>query len=133
MAAEASAPATGGRSAARNNLGLAIAAVVLLVIAIAAGVLVLRFVADEWQRELRAWQVRLSIVADSRSAAVEDWLGRQFQEMAGLAENASLQLYMTQLAGGVPDAGDTDVAAAQAEYLQNLLEATATRAGFVGS
>jgi PAS domain S-box-containing protein len=131
MAAEASAPAIGGRSAARNSVGLAVAAVVLLVIAIAAGVLVLRFVADEWQRELRAWQVRLSIVADSRSAAVEDWLGRQFQEMAGLAENASLQLYMTQLAGGDPDAGDADVAAAQAEYLQNLLEATATRAGFV--
>jgi len=131
MAAEASGAPAGRGLAALSSIRLAVAAVVFVAVAIAGGVLVLRFVADEWQRELRGWQVRLGIVADSRFAAVEGWLGRQFQEMAGLAENASLQLYMTQLAGGGTDDGDADVAAAQAEYLQNLLEATATRAGFV--
>jgi PAS domain S-box-containing protein len=130
MAAETS-EATGKRSAARNNVRLAVAAAVLLAIAVAGGALVLRFVSGEWQREVRAWQVRMGIVADSRRAAVDGWLDRQFQELAGLAENASLQLYMTQLAEGAAGAEDADVAAAQAEYLQSLIEATAARAGFV--
>ena len=106
---------------------LLIAAAVLLVMAIAGGALIVRFVDSEWQRELRAWQVRLGIVADSRFAAVDDWLDRQFEELAGLADNASLQLYMTQLATSATNPDDADVADAQGEYLQNLVAATATR------
>jgi PAS domain S-box-containing protein len=113
-----------------SNIALIIAAGLLLLLAIGAGVLVVRFVAAEWQRELRDWQVRLGIVTDSRFAAIDEWLSRQFDEVASLADNASLQLYMTQLTeGGVE--GDQDVVDAQEEYLRNLLEATATRAGFV--
>jgi PAS domain S-box-containing protein len=107
------------------------AAAVLLVLAIGGAALIVRFVDSEWQRELRAWQVRLGIVADSRFAAVDDWLDRQFDELAGLADNASLQLYMTQLATSAANPDDADVADAQGEYLQNLIAATATRAGFV--
>ena len=110
---------------------LLIAAAVLLVMAIGGGALIVRFVDSEWQREVRAWQVRLGIVADSRFAAVDDWLDRQFDELAGLADNASLQLYMTQLATSATNPDDADVADAQGEYLQNLIAATATRAGFV--
>jgi PAS domain S-box-containing protein len=112
---------------------LLIAAAVLLVMAIGGAALIVRFVDSEWQRELRAWQVRLGIVADSRFAAVDDWLDRQFDELAGLADNASLQLYMTQLVTGATNPDDADVADAQGEYLQNLLAATATRTGFVDS
>jgi PAS domain S-box-containing protein len=112
-------------------LTLLIAAAVLLVLAIGGTALIERFVDSEWQRELRAWQVRLGIVADSRFAAVDDWLDRQFDELAGLADNASLQLYMTQLATSAANPDDADVADAQGEYLQNLIAATATRAGFV--
>jgi len=110
---------------------LLVAAAVLLVMAIGGAALIVRFVHSEWQRELRTWQVRLGIVADSRFAAVDDWLDRQFEELAGLADNASLQLYMTQLATSATNPDDADVADAQGEYLQNLLAATATRAGFV--
>jgi PAS domain S-box-containing protein len=131
MASDSIASPTGGRFATPGNLKLVIAAVLLLAVGIAGGVLVVRFVQDEWQRELRAWQVRLGIVADGRFAAVEDWLDRQFQEMAGLAENASLQLYMTQLASAGVSLEDDDVLAAQEQYLQNLIEATATRSAFV--
>ncbi len=109
------------------------AAAVLLVLSIGGAALIVRFVDSEWQRELRAWQVRLGIVADSRFAAVDDWLDRQFDELAGLADNASLQLYMTQLATSATNPDDTDVADAQGEYLQNLIAATATRAGFLDS
>jgi PAS domain S-box-containing protein len=131
MAAEISATATGDRPAASSNMKLAIATALLLLLAIAGGALFLRFVLSEGQRELRAWQVRLGIVADSRFAAVDEWLDRQFAAVAGLADNASLQLYMTQLAEGGASAEDADVAAAQEEYLRNLLEATAMQAGFV--
>src|SRR5262249_19793988 len=93
--------------------------------------LITQFVRSEGQRERGAWQVRMGIVADSRFAAVDDWLDRQFEELAGLADNASLQLYMTQLATSGTNPDDADVADAQGEYLQNLLAATATRAGFV--
>jgi PAS domain S-box-containing protein len=133
MAAEASGDATGRRAIDSANKTLLIAAAVLLVLAIAGGAAMVRFVDSEWQRELRTWQVRLGIVADSRFAAVDDWLDRQFDELAGLADNASLQLYMTQLATNSANPDDADVADAQAEYLQNLIAATATRSGFVDS
>jgi hypothetical protein len=93
---------------------LLVAAAVLLVMAIGGAALIVRFVDSEWQRELRTWQVRLGIVADSRFTAVDDWLDRQFEELAGLADNASLQLYMTQLATSETNPDDADVADAQA-------------------
>jgi len=133
MNAEVSGGATGRRSIGSANMTLLIAAAVLLVLAIGGGALIVRFVGSEWQRELRAWQVRLGIVADSRFAAVDAWLDRQFEELAGLADNASLQLYMTELATSATNPDDADVADAQGEYLQNLIAATATRAGFVDS
>ena len=132
MAVEISATAAGDRPPVSSNTRLIVAAGLLLLLAIGGGTLMVRFAESEWQRELRAWQVRLGIVADSRLAAIDEWLDRQFEEIAGLADNASLQLYMTQLAeGGSVGGEDADVVAAQEEYLQNLLEATATRAGFV--
>jgi len=131
MAAETTAAATGDPPAASSNMKVAIAAVLLLLMALAGGAGVVRFAETEWQRELRAWQVRLGIVADSRFAAVDEWLDRQFEAVAGLADNASLQLYMTQLAEGGASAEYADVADAQEEYLRNLLEATAAQAGFV--
>jgi hypothetical protein len=96
MAAEISATTTGERPAASSNVKLIIAAALLLLLAIAGGALMVRFAAGEWQRELRAWQVRLGIVADSRFVAIDEWLDRQFEEIAGLADNASLQIYVTQ-------------------------------------
>ena len=72
----------------------------------------------------------MGIVADSRAAAVEEWVGQQFGAMRELSENASLQLYLTQLQlmrqAGVPLTDD----AAEAGYLRNLLVATADRTGF---
>ncbi|HUL10202.1 MAG TPA: HD domain-containing phosphohydrolase [Candidatus Acidoferrum sp.] len=121
------------QSISSANRTLLIAAAALLIMAIGGAALIVRFVDSEWQRELRTWQVRLGIVADSRFAAVDDWLDRQFEELAGLADNASLQLYMTQLATSASSPDDADVADAQAEYLQNLIAATATRAGFIDS
>lgn len=103
------------------------------------------FIEGERQREVQAWQVRLGIVADSRAAAINEWVGQNFSHMRELAENASLQLYMSELAlgGEEPEPGakkgkdeaaeaeaDAEEEAASASYLRNLLVATAERTGF---
>lgn len=103
----------------------------LIVLSAAAAVFfALRFVDDERERDLRAWQIRLGIVADSRVAAVNGWVEENFAILRELAENASLQLYMTELALAEGDAEEVTDEAAQASYLRNLLIATADRAGF---
>ncbi len=98
------------------------------------------YVEEERQREVQAWQVRLGIVADSRVAAIDEWIEQNFTGIRELAENASLQVYMSELEGGGQAAGakkkteETDLgtrdAGASAGYLRNLLVATAERTGF---
>lgn len=90
----------------------------------------LKFVEDERLRKLQEWQTILGIVADSRAAAVNEWVDQNFASLRELTENASLQLYMSELtmAGEGSPAGSDEPA--QASYLRNLLMATAERSGF---
>lgn len=118
-----------GISATRVRIALAAAAVAALAaIGIAA---VSGFAAAERARELRAWQTRLGIVADSRAAAVDAWLERQYDALAEIADNLSVQIYMTELAAQ-PTGARTSEALAQSGYLENLLKAVADRTGFTG-
>lgn len=88
--------------------------------------LALHWAQGEQERELRAWQLRLGVVADSRAAALGDWLEAQHGSLRELADNAALQLYLTDLAFG----GGADQDPPEAQYLRNLLAAVAARAGF---
>jgi PAS domain S-box-containing protein len=117
---------------AANRAARRFAATILLLLSVGAvGVyLTLRFVEDERQRDLHAWQVRLGIVADSRFAAVNGWLADQQGEMVALAENASLQLYMSQLVAAATDSERQFLIDTQGQFLRNLLIVTAERAGF---
>ena len=112
-----------------------------ILMAMAAGVFfTLRFIDAERERDLRAWQIRLGIVTDGRAAAINDWIDLNFGHIRELVENASLQLYATELSGSRqqtgPDApgggaGDTgEEPAAEATFVRNLLSATADRTGF---
>jgi PAS domain S-box-containing protein len=105
------------------------AAGVVLVAIVALGIgLVVAFVNRERQRDVQQWQVRLGIVADSRAAEVNRWLDERFGTVQSLAENLSLQLYMTEISqpgGATPDVQ------AETGYLRNLLNATAARDGFL--
>ena len=142
-------PATGGkaddsevrakRRVNRTVLAIAVSMVVAVGLAVFGS---FHYVEGERQREVQAWQVRLGIVADSRAAAVNEWIEQNFGAIRELAENASLQVYMSELESGgqAPAAGakaktqETDLgtrdAAASAGYLRNLLVATAERTGF---
>lgn len=111
----------------RVAVSLAIALVALVVAAL---YFTPKFIDDERQREMRAWQIRLGIIADSRAAAVNEWADRNFAALRELTENASLQLYMTELTLGEGDKARVTDEAAEAGYLRNLLTATANRAGF---
>jgi len=96
----------------------------------AAVYLAFNFVQDERQRDMQAWQIRLGIVADSRAAAVNEWVEQNFGVMREMAENASLQLYLTELTMAQGAKESVTDEAAQAGYLRNLLVATADRTGF---
>jgi len=114
----------------RLNGRVALALLLLAAIALAALVTAYRFVEAERSRELAQWQIRLGLVADSRAQAIDDWLAQQSGTLRGLAENASLQVYLTELALAGGDAAATTAADAQAEYLATLLTATGYRSGF---
>jgi hypothetical protein len=122
--------AAAGAGKGRFDRTLALGALILAVAAVIGVSVVLRFTAAERQRDLTAWQVRLGIVADSRFAAVESWLAAQQEEMTALADNASLQLYLSQIAAAGDEAERDALAMAQLDYLRNLLVVSAERAGF---
>lgn len=99
-----------------------------LIVAVVIGIAwVFRFADAERERDLRMWQIRLGLVANSRAEAVGGWIGQQLRTVADLADNPSLQLYMTQVAFGDGAIADSQ---GQAAYLRNLLIATASRGGF---
>lgn len=113
---------------ARNKIGLF--ALLLVIAAVASAVAVIRMVEDAGERELRAWQVRLGIVADSRASAVADWVKAQADEIAAIAANPSVALTMTELAMADGDRSQLIDFDGQAAYLRNYLTSVAERAGF---
>ena len=108
----------------------------LLVTLVLSGfLLVQRFTAMDMNRDLQTWQEKLNLVAESRNAEVEQWVGGNFKELRTLAGNPSLQLYMTELQMGEGAKPASKTAGSepppQQSYLRNLLVFTADRAGFV--
>lgn len=104
--------------------------IALLLLLVAIGVsLVIGYAHKERERDLQNWQVRLGILADVRFQAVDHWIEHQFGSMRELADNGSLQLYLTQLIAR-PANDATTVEPAQLSYLRNMILATAEREGF---
>jgi PAS domain S-box-containing protein len=94
-------------------------------------IFVFLFADAQHARDQRAWEERIGIVADTRSADIEKWVESQYRELGGLAENASLQLYMTELARIAAQSGQLPVEPpAQEEYLKNFLTVVAAQAGY---
>lgn len=106
------------------------ASVLLAFAAIVAAISIFRFAEAERRRDLAQWTARLDAVADNRFAAVQSWLEQNLGELRGLAENQSVQLYMTELAQAKGDRAQVTDEAAQLGYLRNLLTVSAERAGF---
>lgn len=98
--------------------------------------LVQRFSEMDYQRDLQGWREKINLIAESRAADVQGWVNNNFQELRTLADNPSLQLYMTELQlleeGKKPARaeGESGAEPSQKSYLRNLLLYTAQRAGF---
>ena len=79
---------TGAGNAQRRTMFRMVSTGVIIAIAAAAGVFAaFQFTENERERELKRWQLRLGIVADSRLADIEEWMGVQFKELTDVAEN----------------------------------------------
>ena len=128
---------TGGGSAVKKATAgggkgtfvkMALTALVLLLLAGAGVYFTFEFTEAERQREMKQWQIRLGIVADSRFADIDKWIDAQQNELQALAENASLQLYMSLIEEAGVDISDSP----EAGFLKNLLTVVAERSGFKG-
>lgn len=101
----------------------------LLVALILGGLaLIFSYLKFERARDLDDWRMRLELIADDRAADIEHWLSRQFGDLQELANNASLQLYLSQLQTQADSVGGAEPA--QLGYLRNFINAAAERSGF---
>jgi len=153
-AADTSTPAHETLPPRKVNKYFLAGAILIATMIVGSAILAKIYVDEELKRETQAWQVRLSIVADSRVSAVNDWIDGNFKVIRELTQNASLQLYMSELAAApannaaapTPDLSAADSllqgldgsgsggagigAAASQGFLRNLLIATAERTPF---
>jgi len=119
---------SGASSKAHKFIWLAVTA---LIVVIVGGVwATVQFVDAQREREIQNWEIRLGIVADSRVASVEEWLAKQKEAIISLAENESLQIYLTQLALDAEENGGNITEIPEAGYLINLLNNQAVISGF---
>ena len=109
-----------------NNKPTSIAFVLLLLFFSGSIWLVFEYVSTEKQRDLDAWQARLSIMAESQQYTVEGWFDEQLENIDSLANNPLLQLYVSQLASAQPS--DDETSRGQLHHLKNLINATADQA-----
>ncbi len=104
--------------------------IVLLVLAL--GVLgfalVSRFAALDLARDMRTWQEKLNLIADSRAREMDGWVAHHFTEMKQLAAQPALQLYLSELS--TLAAADGRAEPPQRTYLRHLLTFTADRLNF---
>jgi HD-GYP domain-containing protein (c-di-GMP phosphodiesterase class II) len=109
-----------------NNKPAFIAFVLLLIFISGSIWLVFEYLSAEKQRDINAWQARLSIMAESQQQSVESWFAKQLENISMLAKNPLMQLYVSQSASGKKVSDETS--RGQLNHLKNLLNATANRA-----
>lgn len=112
------------------NRQIQVASLALILLMCLAAYAILLFAKAERQRDLQTLQTRMNIVAESRVEAVNDWLRARYEVLLGLGRNESLQLYTRVLTLSGTE-GPLDEDPQQADYLRNLLNATAERSGFL--
>ncbi len=116
----------GDRRQMRRRAGLALVA--LLLVALVAVLGIVWFADNERDRLTSEWQVRLGLVADSRKAAVEDWLNERRGEVLRLAANRTVQFYLVDLSDPELPREETD---SSRQYIEGLMTSEAERGGYL--
>jgi hypothetical protein len=91
--------------------------------------LVTKYMDVDLARDMQGWQEKLNLIAESRTADVNQYVTGNFKELRALADNPSLQLYMAELQA-TKEADKLAGEPSQKSYLRNLLLFTAQRSGF---
>jgi HD-GYP domain-containing protein (c-di-GMP phosphodiesterase class II) len=112
-----------------SNRPMLIVAGLVILVSILAFFLVFRFAGADRERGLQAWQNQLNIVADSRAAAVTDWLDGARTAMRKVAANQSLSFYLTELSWSGKPEKVTD-GNARLAIIGNFLKWSADQSGF---
>ncbi|NCZ52524.1 MAG: PAS domain S-box protein [Verrucomicrobia bacterium] len=106
-----------------------ILAVVFLGVFTVGGVLgILSFVQAEKERTLRDWQIQMGLVVETRAAAIEGWLGSQFDILRSISGNESQKIYIDTL---LDEATPADRKEGAEGFLRNYLKRVAEQNGFV--
>lgn len=116
--------------AGSSRLGVAITALVILASTAIALLAIFAFARAERDHELRTWQTRLGIIAETRATDVAGWVQSQYRELQEISENASVQLYMSELVAAQARGRRITDDLAESGYLQNFLTVIAHRAGY---
>ncbi|UTW55639.1 HD-GYP domain-containing protein [Kordiimonas sp. SCSIO 12610] len=103
-----------------------IAGIIITAVAVFGFILITRFANNESRQNLKQWEDRLGLVADSRVSDASAWLNRHLKTIEDLSTDASLQLYASQI---ISD-DDEVLAEAQRGFVFSLLSAEAERSGF---
>lgn len=109
--------------------------ITLIVVALILGGLwvMSRFVAADVARDLNGWKEKLTLIAESRQSEVASAIKQQSAQLRGLANNLSLQLYLTELemiADTPKNKKEPMPEPAQQVYLRNLLIYAAEQGGY---
>jgi HD-GYP domain-containing protein (c-di-GMP phosphodiesterase class II) len=104
------------------------ALVALLLVAIVAVLGIVWFADSERDRLTAEWEIRLGLVADSRKAAVEDWLNERRGEVLRLAANRTVQFHLVDLADPELAREETD---SSRLYIEGLMTSEAERGGYL--
>lgn len=119
-------PISSDRGRMRRRAVIAFGA--LLAVAALAVAGILSHATNEQQRLRDDWTVRLGIVADSRTAAIEGWLQQRRAEMLRLSSHRALQFYLV-------DRADPEVPAVAIDsrlpYVEELLTGEALRGAYM--
>jgi HD-GYP domain-containing protein (c-di-GMP phosphodiesterase class II) len=99
-------------------------AVIIAVLVVSGFMLIARFTTADLARDVRTWQEKLNLIADSRTSDIDSWVVGHFKNLRALADNPSLQLYLSEMSGG--DSSESG----QKGYLRNLILFTASQTGF---
>ena len=103
-------------------------ALIIAIIAILGFWLTIKFTEADLARDLRSWEEKLNLIAESRTSEVTGWISSHFKNLRSLAGNPSLQLYLSEAQSEKPDKDGQEPAARS--YLRNLLIFTAEQNGF---
>lgn len=99
-------------------------------------ILAQRFTATQLEYDMQTWREKLNLIAESRTSEVSGWINENFKQLRSLADNQSLQLYLTEME--MSKEAPSDVVSelsepSQKSYLRNLLLFTAQRDGYIAS